>query len=479
MKKRLLSLLLVLLMVFGMLPNMAMAEEAEAYVYKAAYSNAVTVDGTLSEPDWRTYGKLSDGTSFGALWDSGHLYLAAADDVTVTVNGTAVTPAAYQKDSAVELSVALAGLITLTSYTQSVDLKLETDSGSWEGKLEFTSLQRAGTANYDNYGQSVEIWSGSTTVRSVGYEPVSGGVRLYNHYVDPVDANDNAAGGRAYAFDTVSAPWRTMDKTMTLEADILVADMPEYTLAAHEYTHVFPMYGLGFTVSNNDNKGITTGVTNTADGLQFVVYGKSGGLRSAAIGKGLNEAFHLRQDVAQDGSLTVYVDDQFIATFPNAFRNDDKGLDSIVVANYVNINLWGDAAQVLTADGAQDADVTVTNLTFGKLAGETALDTLDFDDIRGQNTDANTVRSDLNLMTSWSDGMLQNVPLTWTSSHPDLIDPDTGKVTPGSSYVDVTLTASIPDTTDSKTFVVTVAPMFINSYFTNTAITMDGAAICS
>ena len=475
--KRFLALLLAFLLVIGLMPAFALAEDSDftETVYRAAFSDAVTVDGIAAEADWRTYGQLSDGTNFGILWDSDNIYIAAAAEaLTVTADGAAAEAAESAYATVLEQRFSLADLgIALTDYSKTVALTLTSGDASWAGTLQFSSLERNIAPSWNLKGTSVNLWTAAGSATSVGSEAVAGGMRLYNKYVTPVDANDNAGGGRVYWIDSVTKPWALREGTVVLEMDILAAAMPELEVKAHTYTHVFPVYGMNFAIADGDGMGITTAVTNTPEGLYFAIYSESGSLRTAPIGKTLGEAFHLTQELAENGTLKVFVDDALIGTFTGAIR-EQKKMSSVAGTGLVSFNLWADADQVLTEDGAFDSDVTVTNVVFGALKGETALDALNFEAIRGANISADAVTSDLNLMTLWSNGQLANVPLTWSSSNPDVIDPATGKVAPTGTYVDVTLTATITGTQLSKEIKVTVAPQIIEAYFTDSTVTLDG-----
>ena len=96
MQKRVISILLAFVLVFGMIPfGSATAQETAQTIY-AVRASSLSLDNNLTEPEWTATAKASSDAGFGsigAVWDSTNLYLGISTDavkVTVAAGGKSV-----------------------------------------------------------------------------------------------------------------------------------------------------------------------------------------------------------------------------------------------------------------------------------------------------------------------------------------------------------------------------------------------------
>ena len=167
MNRRILAFLLSLAMIAGMLPVTVLAQEEERVPnIIAAFSDNLSMDGSLNETAWITDGKLSDGENtgaFGVLWDSAALYIAVkpqsgdsvlgvetagkrltVDLATLSCSGELAEVAAVVKNTAVEIRIPFAALgLEITCYDQKLPVLLTLDALRWDGTVQFVSDDRS------------------------------------------------------------------------------------------------------------------------------------------------------------------------------------------------------------------------------------------------------------------------------------------------------------------------------------------------
>ena len=167
MGKRIISLLLALVMAAGLFPAAAItafaAETVPANVIHAV-SGTVTMDGELSETIWSSVGELTDGVTFGAVYDTTHLYLGITgqvSDLKVRLNGA--DAALTQVDgSAHELQIALDQVgLDLYKYDQTAALEITAAEGTWTGSVRFDSSTMG--ARIENFNNNNRTLKGTTS----------------------------------------------------------------------------------------------------------------------------------------------------------------------------------------------------------------------------------------------------------------------------------------------------------------------------
>lgn len=477
MRKRILAICLAAALMIGMLPAITLTIGAETETaepaYQAAYAEMVSADGQLTEAQWLTDGYLSDGRRFGALWDGENLYLAVKDAQGETLSvALGDKEFSFEADGTTEVKISFVDFgLTLHDYSQTVPMKLVLGGASWEGELHFSALERSSHAASYLTGEQVN-WVGAD-YPSLGSESAVGGYRVYHEYLAD---GQNTSNGRIYVYTPMKSvtPFQDRSKTVTVEFDVLIEKMPEY--GTTPLSNAFVCYGMNFVMQDFEGAGIVAGITNAEDGLHFILRGSgSPAYTTVKLNKTLGQQFHLRLDWKPDGDLGLYVDGVLLQTVEGAEMDGDtmKALTWTGVG-FVQFNYWGNGT--IPTSEADEVDFTFTDLRFGATPYTSALDTLDFADIQGENTDAVSVMKDLTLPETWTCGQLQAGQMAWSSSEPDIVDPNTGSVTLPDVNTEVTLTASLeqlPEVTKDITF--TVRAKFLSGVFTNEDVSVDGA----
>jgi len=473
MRKRIFALLLSLAMLLGMLPVAVFAADTESG-YQAAHTAGISIDGQLTEADWLTEGRLSDGTAFGVLWNSTNLYIAVekAGALAVSIDGQALTVDAEGNVAGIDGAQAKVGTAveiqipyTVEAYEDTVSLSIVQGESTWTGDLHFSALVR------EDYSLKYkwELGIANGTADNLGGQILDGGHRMWAKYAEGA-ANSPEARVYSGTGDAEVPVLANRSGTITLEYDFVVYDMPAYE--TWETTRTFCCYGFSMAMSSADKYGYMAGITNTAEGLRFCVM-KAEGEKSVLLGKELGETFHIRQDWTMDGDLVVYLDGKLLHTFKGA-GYDPSGMSGHgwPNANIVIFNLKADSRN-LTSE-ADNIDFAYSGMRFGKVADTSPLAGLDFDDIKGDNSSPDAITSNLVLPNQWDNGQLGAKAIQWASSAPEVIS-NTGVITPVSEDTQVTLTASlVSDPSVSKAITVTVRKLAMDSVFNASAITVDG-----
>ncbi len=448
----------------------------------AAFTDNVVLDGKftaetggeVTDEGWQMATLLGETGTLGVQWDTKNLYIAVrdldvatADALSITLKGNSISlENAVTVDGVTELAIPMRSLgINVNNYGAEIPAVVQLGEGKWTGTIVLSSTNWI--VSDTTYPRFPNAFSASGPVamaedmfteyqymlqRSNGYDFYD----LYNlHGFNPHSIMNNL-----YLMGVVSTqePWEFTilkpieDKAVATyaELDFQAMQMPEYKLGTSSVTH--PYYATcGFNwniglepLSGQYTKAYQLGIINTSDGLYFVARGNSGD-RFVRLDRYLGDYFRLGVRMEVDGGLTLYVDGQEI-TYLKDIKKTARGTSASVSMN----TLRNDERALSSNDSIE---VHVSNLAIGKNYGDTLLDTLIFDNIRGKNgRDMGAVTRDLVLPETWNTVQLpEPQKITWTSSDPSVLNAETGDVTrPEGNGKYVVLTATIGD--ESKVF---------------------------
>ena len=469
MKKRLLAILLTVAMLVQLLPMTVLAEEGSeetTATYPAAFAGTVTVDGSASEKQWGANGKLisADGSqtrAFDILWDTEALYLLAIpgngdDTLTFTAGegSVTVTPESGKTgdarwDSAVEVKLPLSQVgVSVKNYGLEIPVSVTLGGCKWEGNAILTSNERLQKVSGMSRTQSGDDAANTSNLKT--YFTEDGGMRFTRIYGS--GESTNAYDAAFYKMGAANFP-ELVDglEHVSIEFDFVADAMPAYN-EVHYISGAYACHGFSASITDGENNlttnkpdSVNFGITNNNGALYFMVghgynLGTTGTVEAINTGKTLGEKFHVQLFIDNAGNMSLYVDGQFLRTFEKAVIDNyplgganSTGIPVVRLANYGNPNL--DAKK---ADGSANVDFTVSNLVIGNTQGNTLLDNLTFDTIKGENASPDYVISDLALPTKLENPQIPDVRITWSSSDETVISND-GKVKPASENKTVTV----------------------------------------
>ena len=487
MSKRIFSAMLALVMVFTLIPMSVFAEtgsetEPVTPTYLAAYAKDVDVDGAVSEIAWNFGGNYP----FDILWDAEKLYIAAKPG-----NATSVTFAAG--DGSVTASVADGGVaeaqlplaevgVAVDDYGVVIPVTVTTGDYSWSGDVILTSMERIQKVSGLLQTQADNA---SNTTNLKTRVTADGGMRFTRLYGD--GAETTAYDACFYKTGAAQFP-ELVDglEYVSIEFDFVADAMPAYN-EIHYVSGAYACHGFAASITdgvNNSHNGkpdcLNFGITNSNGDLYFMVghgydRGSTGTVEAVKTGFGLGETFHVQMLVDGDGNLMLYVDGQYIRTFENAVIDNyplgsanSSSIPVVRLAHYGNPNTDGKKT-----DGSADVDFTVSNMVIGNTQGNSVLDSLTFDTIKGENIDPETIDSDLYLPTELNNPHLPDASVEWTSSDEEAISTD-GAVFLSPVEKHVTLTATLAGTEISKSFELTIPAKTLVAKLLDGEITIDG-----
>ena len=490
MKRRMLAFCLAFVMVLGMIPTFALAEESVASTEHLAYYAAnVTVDDAINETDWYLYGKMTDSETgasraFDVLWDQNTLYLAvkgAANDELVVESAEYDFYNSYGISGDAEIAIDMGNFGgAVTDYGRVIPLELSVlgDDGTsvWSGNVTLSSASR---------DQAITGWSQSY--------PASNATNLKTDILPDGGLNFSRKygnGSNTTAYDAAiykilnNGTYATSDnlEMTSMEFDFRCDSMPEY----NSLSYLSGGYAArGFSMSYTDGVNnpetnrpdcVSFGITNANGTLYAMIgFGYTNKVAAVSTGKGLGETFHVQLITTADRAVQIYIDGQLLRTVEGGVINtyplggdNSASIPAIRLANYGYPGLDG-----MKADGSDDVDFTIWNVKMGETCGDSVLDPLNWDTIRKNNADPGSVESDLYLPTVLSNDRLGDIALSWESTDEAVVAWD-GTVTPGVEDRTVTLTATAVSSGKTKTFEVTVPAKSIEATLVDEEITIDG-----
>ena len=480
MGKRVISLLVALVLIIGMIPIDAIpafaTNELPSKVVNANYGT-VTVDGTLSEPEWALTGQLAAGVIFGAVYDADYLYLGFQGSVSglgVKVNGTAATLS--QTDSVTEVAISLSQVgLDLYSYDQTASLEITADGVSWTGNVRLVYDTMSAKVKDLAVGSGNRALKGNTT-----------GSETDGSFAIELDSTGAKSQSDKYMRHLLQASSQTAlaQSVSILEFDLNVQSMPQYPEAAVDKNGtnsylLAPGVNMAVICDAKKGAGYVCAITNLEEkGLTMVIQHHNGTAYETAslvpLNKALNKQFHIRMEYSQaDHTLKVYCDDTLVYSDiakANVSRISSSG------KNLVNINIEVKGEDYVNLG---DVKVTLSEIKTGTLKSGSPLDNLTVSNILGSNEAAEAIQYDLPLPKAVNDPLLGSVDIQWKSSATSIMGDD-GKLVPGITG-QVTMTASLAkDPAVTKAFELTVSKekpkVALEALLNTDGVTVDGVA---
>ena len=462
------------------------AQAAAPDVMEAAYAaDGIVLDGEIDEHGWLMHNPIGGG-KLGVQWDAEKLYFAVetnAKPLSLTVNGKPVVlnDANSKEQSVLEVALSLEDLeiavfdygtlvpVTVTLGDVTVSRFLKLIPGDW------FAAEKADTPITVN--KQGTVGTGITAMQ--GFRKIPGGYRMYDLW-DP--AGENPTGVRTYLMKTGTsynangvatsegdARWSPLGDHQSnwITFDFRADAMPVYK--ASDMTGLsatFPCYGLSVFMTDGYNKYadyaghnlVAFGIFNSVDGLMLSVNRKSGAPLTVPMGKQVGDAFRISAVWVWDeikfadgaGQLVIYVDGEHLITVDDAqiATGYVTRADGVLAFNLIR-------SQEAAGSTADDLDISITNIAGGKLDVLSLMEKLNWDMIKGENTDPNDISNDLILPGQLTDGIL-STKLTWTVDPEGVIATDGTLTIPNNLGEPVTLTAKLTGTDEEKVFRVIV-----------------------
>jgi len=507
MKKRVLSALMALVMVFSLMPMSVFAEtgsneDSAIATYLAGYAKNVSIDGTASEIAWNLNGKLtaeggSESYPFDILWDAQKLYLqvkpgSAETELTFAAGNTSVTISTADQNAGlavwgdvVEASLDCSAIgITISDYSKEVPVTVTCGDHTWSGNVILTSNERLQKATTWNRTDSADDPNNTTNLKT--HFMADGGLRFTRLYGDGAETTDYDAA--FYNTGAAAFPYLVDGLEHTsIEFDFVADAMPAYN-SVNYLSAGYAARGFSLSVTDGENNPSTAkpdclsvGITNSNGTMYFIVghgmnLGSSGSVEAVSTGKSIGERFHVQMLVDNEGNMSLYIDGQHMRTFKNAVIDNyplggtnNGSIPVIRLSNYGKPDTDGKKA-----DGSADVDFTIWNFTIGNTQGNSVLDAITFDAIKGDNTAADAINSNLVLPTSIANPHLGTIDVEWSSSNEDAIS-TTGVVKAAVVEQTVTLTAALAnDPTVTRSFELTIPAKTLVATLVSEEIVIDG-----
>lgn len=430
----------------------------------AGYITELTLDGAISEDSWVLNSAVMENgvavLDMGAQWNTANLYLALQtkilSQVALKVNGVSIDltgAMAVTSGNTTELAIPMTALgLTVKNYGEEVPVEVTVNGHTYNLTLVLAGVSWFATDNSAHRINSEFL--NSTDLGDHGAVKTDDGYYIYDHF---------GATNVPYSSTTVYynfpkedptkpavTPLWPVNQTYYLQFDFQATAMPVYDASVTGYNIRNSNCGVSWAVMGERDKDkqdamadVTLfGIYNNGNNLVFVISGEDA-LVSFPLDKKVGDLFRIAVAVDADGNLQVFIDGKLVRSVANA----EKRLSGM--APYAN---KGTVAFRVVRDGnvaksgADNFDVYMSDLSFGLYYGESVLDSLGFDNIKGKNTDQLALIYNLSLPATYTDSRLNNaLALTWVSSDPVVIS-NTGVVTrPSKTGQQVTLTAVTED----------------------------------
>ena len=443
--------------------------ESPAYV-DAAFSKApIVIDGVLDEEGWRMSGRVLDNkkqlyAEYGFQWTQTHLYIAVEylvklDTLSLKLNGryyTVQNGKLYRggenvggsslivtNGNIMELRIPL-NVLGLSSKvnTYGISMPMSLKAGPYVGGGKTLTLSSIDWFVTENRNHSAVNASPKSTDAYHGVQRLVNGYRLFDLY-----GGSNAAKIRDYVSFLNASEYienfadRIYDTR--IEFDFKADALPILPTDGSAYTNGGAFGMSGFTCCAGEITGadggslsFNYGIINTTEGLLFVL-NLSGNIQTHVLNKELGDKFSIGVEWTKEDTLLLFIDGVLVNSF---YCPGHWGTSAANASLVVNMRPLFEPQSV-----ADNYDVSITNLAFGKVHRETGiLAQIDFDTIRNKNTLQGAITSDLILPTTITNGQMDKVyTISWSSSKPDVVS-NTGKVTrPVTGLEIVTLTATL------------------------------------
>jgi len=435
-------------------PKILNANFATNVVLDGKFTN--TTDGATTHEGWHISTLIGDTGRFGVQWDTKNLYLAVLDlnpeaenALAITVKGKAVDLTKAVRDGAVlEIAIPMSDLgIATNNYGAELAATVTLGEGSWSGNIRLTSTDwfvsstvTPGVPLPPSVGIGASAVDDDQPTEFQDAHTIDFGYHFFDRYnvngFNPHSIRNYAllmgltSNQKQWEFD-IMKPMADRDIANYHEFDFIAYSMPEYLLGTDVRTN--PGYATcGFTWNvvgeyymENDSlaPNLALGIVNTADGLVFVARGNKGD-SYIPLNKRLGDFFRVGVRWEITGDITVFIDNEKVG-YVEDMVVDRHGYGE----NGISLSTIRSTDVAINSN--DNIDVTVTNLAIGTNYGDTLLDTLIWEVIRGKNVrNMEAVTRDVILLDTWQTPQLPTPQkVTWTSSNEAVLNSKTGDVT--------------------------------------------------
>ena len=333
--KRVLSLSLTVIMLFGMMPVISTAVEDDEIILSAPSGKCLqaafrstpgVIDGILKEQDWTLSGVIGSGAVFGALWDKQSVIIGVYNpnqaSVSVTLNGVAITgsPATVRSSATYAEYGVPHGMIGsyATEYGCQVSAVIQVGSNVWNGTIVFSStswfatetqLRKLGSAGWRSEQLALVDSDGAPVSGYQGVSRTGDGWHFYDKY------NPNGSNPRAVrSFTTYQGdylyPLGDRTTETVLEFTFHASALPVYELGYDtEFWNYMTTAGFTFWITDNrsfDKPNMACmGIVNTDIGLVFVAQDPTG-YQTIPLNKYVGDTFRVGTVWQPDGDIVLY-----------------------------------------------------------------------------------------------------------------------------------------------------------------------------
>lgn len=473
---------------FTVSPLIKSAATASLPLIDAAFvPEGLVVDGAISEDGWSmNTSLLSPGgkqpVNFGAQWDLQNLYLAVkAEDLNklninlnnqkVTLGKGGVTYTTGATYTEIKIPFKALGL-EVKDYGIKIPVEMTYEDASYVGDIRLSSIDWISTDNMEH--RSKHLFSTSDSIPNLGTAISENGFYLFDHY-DGSESGVNYNSTKATNYirfskkfpgiNTVIPVW-PKDETYYMSFDFQAASMPVYSGACIAPNIRAANYGFQFYIAgersgpDGDAQAdlVVGGIYNSGEkGLMLILSGEVS-LDVIPLNRYVGDLMRIAIACEEDGDVTVFLDGE-----PIHFQeNTEKRLSGMISYNEdaaVSFGIGRD--QNAPKSEADNFDIYISNFALGTYYGEELLDSLTFDKFGGLNCnqywdeekELSGVTMDMDMIYEFANKQLtEPTGLTWTSSNPDIVNVETGKVTrPETNGQLVTVTVTT-DTGKTKSF---------------------------
>ena len=432
-------------------------------VLNASYATNVVLDGTINSmtdtevthEGWHVSTLLGTNGRFGVQWDSKNLYLAVLDQKPEEANALAITikgksvdlSKAVKADNFLEIAIPMSSLgIATNNYGAELAATVTLGEESWSGTIKLTSTDWLVSSTTAPGVPCVKTIMGAGArgadqpTEFQGAEIVTDGWHFFDLYnVNGFNPASIRTSALLMGLLNNQEPWEFEilkpigDRNIANyhEFDFFAQSMPVYQLGTDDPTHPgfatcgFFWWVVGEAYNEFDSTApcLCLGIINTNDGLIFVSRGPDGD-QFTILNKYVGDYFRIAVRWEITGDITVYVDNEEVGYHENV-QSDWNGFGEYGVC--LNTLRSTDVAR----SSNDNIDVTATNFAIGLNYGDTLLDTLTWEVIRGKNVrNMEAVTRDVILVDTWQTSQLATPQkVTWTSSDESVLNSKTGDVT--------------------------------------------------
>ncbi len=416
MKKRIISLFIVVALILGYIPIQIAQATGTTQVLLATKAGTFLQDNSLSETFWAKTACIESSSagmpsaSVAAAWDSTNLYLGLATDNTTSISvtlGEETVDATPSSSGVCELAISWQNAgITIQDYNQIVTgllITLEGNNSSYENVtlgVKITSLSANSVAlnqmtKYPtntsgiSFSASQAIWNTSS----------AGVTKLYKTGYSFADHNKNILITQTLTIDDLPVSEGKFNNDQSAE------DCYHFWLSDAQATN---------NTTNADGSAIFCSVyrADTTGNLYMRICNDRTIANNSAgvpLGKALGDTFDLSVLWNADNSAAVYVDGQAVYTLQNATTAKTRYMGAKCLQLLYNATAAG-----------KHAEFTVENVVVHTSGATTVTESITQNALLGS-TDLSAVTTSLELPSVYFDQTLGYIPLVWSSSDTSVI----------------------------------------------------------